>query len=72
MNDPKAVHGLTLERLRLQSTTVARTLMDLISVAEFTKDSKGGYLASGVYCFIRHGDPNVQNLVKNILAEVSR
>lgn len=70
MEQCDAMQGLSLERLRLQSTAVARTFMDLISILEMTKHDKGGYLASGVFCFVQHGDPDLQNLVKAILAQV--
>lgn len=63
--------GLTLRRLMVWTVEPLARLKILAALVDICKGLKGGALASAVHSYLKHGDPYVRSLVKNILALVS-
>lgn len=63
--------GLTLRRLVVWTVEPLTRLKILAALVDICKGLKGGALASAVHSYLKHGDPDVRRIVKNILALVS-
>ncbi|XP_067127787.1 gamma-tubulin complex component 3 homolog [Centruroides vittatus] len=62
--------NLTLHRLSVWLLDPFVRMKILASLVDACKGQKGGALASAVYSFLQHGDPDIRDLIKHILTMV--
>lgn len=62
--------NLTLHRLSVWLLDPIVRMKILASLVDACKGQKGGALASAVYSFLQHGDPDIRDLIKHILTMV--